>query len=83
MSALVIVFVLSAMVGFALGISFSYSTLAVSVVAFALLSAVVFHVEGFGAFSGIAMIVACLIVNQLAYLAGVAFAHRSAVPSKK
>jgi hypothetical protein len=76
MSALVVVFMLSAIIGFALGISVSYFALAVSGVAFALLSATVLHVQGFSAFSGIAMIVACLIVNQLAYLAGVFFAHR-------
>jgi hypothetical protein len=84
MSALVVVFMLSAMVGFALGISFSCCALAVPGIVFALLSAAVLHVQGFGAVSGIAITVACLIVNQLAYLAGVFFAHRRlAVLSKK
>jgi hypothetical protein len=32
-------------------------------------AAAALHVQGFGAVSGIAIIVACLIVNQLAYLA--------------
>ena len=76
MSALVIVFMLSAIVGFAFGISFSYSALAVSGVAFALLSAAVLHIQGFGALPGIATIVACLAANQLGYLAGVFFVHR-------
>jgi hypothetical protein len=65
MSAFVIVFMLSAMVGFAFGISFSYSALAVSGVAFALLSAAVLHIQGFGALPGIATIVACLAASSV------------------
>jgi hypothetical protein len=76
MSALVTLFSLSAVVGFALGISFSCYALAVSGIALAFLSAIVLHVQGFGALPGIAIIVACLTVNQTAYLAGVFFVHR-------
>jgi hypothetical protein len=76
MSALVALFGLSAVVGFALGISFSCYALPVSGIALAFLSATLLHVQGFGAHPGIAIIVACLTVNQTAYLSGVFFVHR-------
>jgi hypothetical protein len=76
MSALVILVTLSAVVGFALGISFTCYTVAISGIALALLSAAVLHVQGFGALSGIATVATCLTVNQAAYLAGALFAYR-------
>jgi hypothetical protein len=42
----------------------------------AFLSAVVLQHEGFGSLPGIAIIVACLTVNQIAYLIGVTSVNR-------
>jgi hypothetical protein len=68
MSALAILFMLSAVVGFALGVSYNWYAIAVSGIALAVLSAAVLHNQGFGSFSGIAIIVACLTINQASYL---------------
>jgi hypothetical protein len=76
MGAIVTLLTLSAVIGFALGGSFSCYALAVSAVALAFLSAAVLHSQGFGTVSGIATIAACLTVNQAAYLAGALFAYR-------
>ena len=76
MSALILLFTLSAMVGVALGISFSAYAIAVSGIAFALLSAAILHIQGFGGLSGIALTAACLTINQIGYLAGLLFSHR-------
>jgi hypothetical protein len=84
MNAVVTLLTLSALIGLALAGSFSCYALAILGIALAFLSAVVLHVEGFGAFSGIAIIAACLTVNQAAYLGGLLFAHRrSAGPLEK
>jgi len=64
--------VLSAATGFALGISFTWRAILISSVTFAIISAAVLHSAGFGALPGISIIVACLTVNQMAYLIGVA-----------
>jgi hypothetical protein len=66
MGAIVILLSLSALMGFALARAFSWFGLGVTGIALALLSAVVLHLQGFGAFSGIAVIAACLSVNQAA-----------------
>ena len=58
---------MSAVSGLALGTSFSWHAVAMSGVVLAGLSAAALHVAGFGALSGIATIVACLTLNQLAY----------------
>jgi hypothetical protein len=76
MSVLIILFSLSAAVGFALGISFSYYAIAISGIALAFLAATVLHVQGFDTLSGIAIIAACLTVNQIAYLGGVFSVYR-------
>jgi hypothetical protein len=67
----------SALIGFALGGSFSWLAIAITGMLLALPAAVVLHVQGFGALSGIAIIVACLTVNQIAYIGGFSI-HRSA-----
>jgi hypothetical protein len=69
MSAMTAVFVLlalSAATGLALGTSFSWFAILISSIVLAALSAAVLQIAGFGALSGIAIIVACLTVNQLA-----------------
>jgi hypothetical protein len=76
MSVIVTLLTLSALIGFALGSSFSCYALAASGIAVAFLSAAVLHVHGAGALSGIAIVAVCLTVNQAAYLGSVLFAHR-------
>jgi hypothetical protein len=69
MSSAIILFALSALVGYALG-RLSWRAIAASSLALAVVAAVVLHREGFGALIGIATIVACLTLNQLAYFVG-------------
>src|SRR5882757_252081 len=71
MSAVIILLALSALIGLALGTSCSWFAILISSVVLAVLSSVVLQVQGFGALAGIAIVVACLTVNQIAYLAGV------------
>jgi hypothetical protein len=68
MSTIVVLLALSAAIGFALG-SFSWLAIAVSGVALAVLSSVALHIQGFSTFPGIAIVIACLTMNQIAYLA--------------
>jgi hypothetical protein len=70
MCTVLILLALSALSGLALGASFSWHAISVSGVVLAGLSAATLHVAGFDALSGIATIVACLTLNQLAYFAG-------------
>jgi hypothetical protein len=71
MSALIVLLALSALIGFALGKSFSWLAIAASSAGIAVLSSAILQIQGFGALPGIALVVACLTVNQMAYLAGV------------
>jgi hypothetical protein len=73
MSAVIILLALSSLIGFALGTSFSWLAIAASSIGLAVLSSAIVQIQGFGAFPGIAIVVACLTVNQMAYLAGVFF----------
>jgi hypothetical protein len=66
MGSVVTLLALSALMGFALARPFSW----LGLVALTLFSAAVLHLQGFGAFWGIAIIAACLTVNQASYLAG-------------
>jgi hypothetical protein len=70
MNAVIVLLALSALIGLALGTSFSWIAIVVSGVALGAISAAALQVQGFSAFWGIAIIVACLTVNQMAYLAG-------------
>jgi hypothetical protein len=70
MSAFLVLLVVSAATGFALGRAFSWFALVISGAILAMLSAVVLHTAGFGAVAGIASITACLTLNQVAYLLG-------------
>jgi membrane protein implicated in regulation of membrane protease activity len=65
----------SAVLGLVLGLYFSWMAIAICSVGLAVVSAAALQIQGFGALPGITIVVACLAVNQLAYLAG-AF-HRS------
>jgi hypothetical protein len=72
MSAVLILLTLSALIGFGLH-RFSWRAIAISSVMLALLSAFVLQMKGLGTLTGIAIIVVCLTVSQVAYLMGVLF----------
>ena len=71
MSAVIVLLALSAPTGFALGTSFPWLAIAASSIGLAVLSSAILQIQGIGAFPGLAIVVACLSVNQMAYLAGV------------
>jgi hypothetical protein len=70
LSALEIILLLavSALIGFALGTSFSWFAIAASSVGTAVLSSMILQIHGFSSLPGIAVVVACLTINQMAYL---------------
>jgi hypothetical protein len=70
MGAVVTLFILNALMGFAFAKTFSWRAIGVTGIALALLSAAVLHLQGFGALSGIVITAACLTANQVSYLAG-------------
>jgi hypothetical protein len=70
MSAVILLIALSALIGFVLGTSFSWLAIAASSIGIAVLASAILQIQGFGALPGIAIAVACLTVNQMAYLAG-------------
>jgi hypothetical protein len=72
-----ILFAVSLIAGFALG-RFSWHAITISSAALAVLAATVLQRSGFEIFPGIAIIVACLVIHQVAYLAwGWFIDHRS------
>jgi hypothetical protein len=70
MSSILILIALSALSGFVLASYFSWPAILVAGAVLAPLSAIVLQNRGFGALSGISIIVACLTINQVAYLIG-------------
>jgi hypothetical protein len=76
MSAVTALFALSALIGFALVRSFSWPAIAAASVGLAVLSSVRLQIQGFGAVSGIAIVVICLTLSQVAYLAAVWTRHK-------
>src|ERR1700730_8698149 len=66
MSAILVLLAASALLGFSLGLYFSWIAIVVSGFVVAIVSPVVLQNEGFGFLAGIAIIVACLAVNQIA-----------------
>ena len=82
MSAAFILLVLSAATGLALGMLFSWFAIAASSIGLAVLSSAILQIQGFDALPGIAIVVACLTVNQIAYLAG-AFRRPSRLSQKE
>jgi hypothetical protein len=78
MSEVMMLLALSAVIGFALGCSFSWFAIVISIVVLAVLSSAALQIQGFGALPGIAIVAACLTMNQAAYLAGLFLVrHRS------
>jgi hypothetical protein len=71
MIAVIVLLALSALIGFALGTSFSWLAIGASSTGIAVLSSAILQIQGFGALAGIAVVVACLTVSQMVYLAGV------------
>jgi hypothetical protein len=70
MIAVFVLLALSAATGFAIGTSLMWLAIVISGSILAMLSAAVLQIAGFGAVAGIGIIVACLMVNQAAYLMG-------------
>ena len=71
MTSILVLLAASAFVGLVLGLYFSWLAIGVSGLILAIVSAVVLQKEDFEALPGIAIIVVCLTVNQVAYLIGV------------
>jgi hypothetical protein len=69
MTVVLLLLALSALIGFALGTSFSWFAIAAFSAGIALLSSAILQIQDFGALPGIAIVVACLTVSQMAYLA--------------
>jgi hypothetical protein len=71
MNAILALLVLCALVGLLLGLYFTWIAIVLAEPILAIFSAVVLQRAGFDVLPGIATIVACLAVSQIAYLAGV------------
>jgi hypothetical protein len=80
MNTVLALLAVSALAGLALGFYISWMAIVVSGLVLAIISAVVLHQMAFGALAGIAIIVVCLTINQVAYLIGVRLAIRKALP---
>ena len=76
MNAVLVLLTVSALVGFVLGAYFQWPAILVSGLILAMLAAMVLQNEGFDFIAGIAIIVVCLTVNQIAYLIGAALMTR-------
>jgi hypothetical protein len=69
MTVVILLLALSALIGFGLGTSFRSPAMAASSAAIAVLLSAILQSQGFGALPGIAIVVVCLIVHQMAYVA--------------
>jgi len=76
MNAIFVLLAVSAVVGLTLGTYSSLIAILISGLVLAILSATVLQKESFGSLAGIAIIVVCLSINQLAYLIGVGLVTR-------
>ena len=83
MSAPVILLVLSAATGLAVGTSFSWFAILISSSALAGLSATALHIAAFDDLPGIAIIATCLTVHQVACVMGVVVARPASEEAKK
>jgi hypothetical protein len=72
MIAILVVLAVSPILGFALGLHFSWVTIVASGLMFAIVSAAILKNQGIDLFSMIAIIAACFAVNQIGCLIGVA-----------
>jgi hypothetical protein len=80
MNSIFILVAVSALLGLVLGLYFSWMAIVLSGLVLAIISAVVLHQMAFGALAGIAIIVVCLTINQVAYLIGVRLTVREILP---
>jgi len=69
MTVVFLLLALSALIGLGLGTSFRWPAIVASSVAIAVLSSAILQIQGFGTLPGIAIVVACLTVSQMGYLA--------------
>jgi hypothetical protein len=69
MTVVLLLFALSALIGFGVGTSFRWPAIVASSVAIAVLSSAILQIQGFGTLPGIAIVVACLTVSQMGYVA--------------
>lgn len=76
MNPILDLFALSALVGVILGLYLPWQAILMSALILAVFAAKVLQNLGFGFLPGIALIVACLMVNQIGYLIGAAFVTR-------
>jgi hypothetical protein len=76
MNAIFVLLAVGAILGLALGLRFSWPTILASGLVLAIVSAAILQKAGFGFLLGIAIIVVCLTVNQVAYLIGVRLRFR-------
>ena len=76
MNVIMVLLVVSALAGLVLGFYFGLGATPISSVLLAIFAAVILQNEDFGFLAGIAIIVLCLIVSQLAFLIGAALAMR-------
>jgi hypothetical protein len=72
MIGILIVLAVSPILGFALGLHFSWVTIVASGLMFAIVSAAILQKQGVDPFSMIAIVAACFAVNQIGCLIGVA-----------
>ena len=69
MSVVLLLLALSALIGFGLGTRFRWPAIVASSAVIAVISSVILQIQGFGALPGIAIVVACLTVSQMGYVA--------------
>jgi hypothetical protein len=70
MTVVLLLLTLSALIGFGVGTSFRWPAIAASSVGIAVLSSAALQIQNFGALPGIAIVIACLTLSQMGYLAG-------------
>jgi hypothetical protein len=76
MEVIFVLLAVSAIGGLVLGFYLSWMAILASGLVLAIVSATLLQNEGFGFLPGIAIIVVCLMVNQIAYLIGVRLSVR-------
>ena len=69
MTVFLLLLALSALIGFGVGTSFRWPAIAASSVGIAVLSSTALQIQSFGALTAIAIVIACLTVSQMGYLA--------------
>jgi phosphotransferase system glucose/maltose/N-acetylglucosamine-specific IIC component len=76
LAIILILLALSTMLGTATGLTFKVQGLIPVSILIAILAAVALHSAGFGPVGGVLVIVACLVVAQLAYLSATFFLYK-------